>query len=277
MTMHDDIPHLMAEQVQQHGPWTAANFELSPGTYTIRNGIVRDEVKLRRLIQLLSDLSRKPLNTLRILDLACLEGLYAVELALHGATVVANDIRLRNVAITAFVKEMLGAERLEIRHDDVRNLSKARYGEFDVVLCQGILYHLDTPASFALLENIHDVCTGFVVIDTHYATKGTEFRSFRGQQYRGSVTTEHSPGSSAEQKMTKLWASIDNEESFWFCRDSLYNLLADIGFSSVFECHWPSFLAQEPTRAVFVAMRGSSIPIRSTTLINSVPHDRYPL
>ena len=48
-------------------------------------------VKVRRIMQLTRDLARRPFEDLRILDLGCGEGVYAIEAALRGAQVVALD------------------------------------------------------------------------------------------------------------------------------------------------------------------------------------------
>jgi hypothetical protein len=39
-------------------------------------------VKLKRIVQMIKDISGTKIENLRILDLACLEGQYAIELAL---------------------------------------------------------------------------------------------------------------------------------------------------------------------------------------------------
>ncbi|MBC1220039.1 bifunctional 2-polyprenyl-6-hydroxyphenol methylase/3-demethylubiquinol 3-O-methyltransferase UbiG, partial [Nostoc sp. UCD120] len=85
---------------------------------------------------------------MRILDLGCLEGLYSIGLALHGATVVGIEGREVNFQKAKFAKECLGLNNLEFIQDDVLNLSPEKYGYFDIVLCCGILYHLNVPEVF---------------------------------------------------------------------------------------------------------------------------------
>ena len=102
----------------------------------------------------MSDLAKRPISELRILHLACLEGQYAVEFARQGAQVVAIEGREANIEKARFSKRALGLDNLELIHGDVRDLSRERHGSFDIVLCLGILYHLDrrtfSPSSSAL-------------------------------------------------------------------------------------------------------------------------------
>jgi predicted RNA methylase len=74
-----------------------------------------------------------------VLDLACLEAHYAIEFALHGARAVGIEYRDESLAKARFAKEHLRLDKLELFKDDVRNLSRERYGEFDLVICSGIL------------------------------------------------------------------------------------------------------------------------------------------
>ncbi|MBI3796935.1 MAG: methyltransferase domain-containing protein, partial [Deltaproteobacteria bacterium] len=93
----------------------------------------------------MQDFLHQPLHNLRVLDLGCLEGMYALEFAQHGAQVLGIEGRLANIEKARFAKRVLGFSNCDFVQDDVRNLSLAKYGDFDVVLCCGILYHLDAP------------------------------------------------------------------------------------------------------------------------------------
>src|SRR5262249_350381 len=127
----------------------------------------------------------KPLDTVRVLDLACLEGLHSVEFALNGAKVVGVEGREANLAKARFTKDALSLGNLELVHDDVRNLSRERYGEFDVVLCLGILYHLDTPDVMKLAKNLAEVCTRVAIIDTHLRYGGRGLLRLERQSVSG--------------------------------------------------------------------------------------------
>jgi 2-polyprenyl-3-methyl-5-hydroxy-6-metoxy-1,4-benzoquinol methylase len=242
--------------IEKFGPWSAHNIHLGAGVYTIGDSIVGDEIKLRRIVQSVADVAQKPISALRILDLACLEGLYAAEFARHGAEVVGVEIREANIEKARFAKEILGLQNLTFMQDDVRNISVQRYGHFDVVLCLGILYHLDAPDIFSFLERMSEVCRAFAVIDTHI---GAAERShlYKGKTYWGSAYAEHALEATPEHKAKQLWASIDNPASFWFTRPSLLNALTHVGFTSIYECHTPPEPQKPADRVTLVAIKGS--------------------
>jgi len=245
------------EFVERYGDWTAHDILLGEGIST-RGGLVSgDEHRLRRVVQIVSDLVAQPIAELRVLDLACLEGLYSVEFAKRGAEVVGIEGREANVAKARFAQEALGLDSLEFLHDDVRNLSAATHGEFDVVLCIGILYHLDAPDVFAFLERLGEVCRRLAVIDTHVALSPRSVRSHAGHEYRGISFVEHSAASAPEAREESVWASLDNPRSFWPTRPSLLNALERAGFTSVYECELPARPGEQRDRATFVAVKGA--------------------
>lgn len=256
--------------VERFGPWSAHNIRLEGDVYTMGKGVTGDEIKLRRILQCVSDIARRPLDSLRILDLACLEGLYAVELARHGARVVGIEGREANIEKARFAKEVLALESLELVQDDVRNLSKEKYGSFDVVLCLGILYHLDVPDVFSFLERMAEVCRGFVLIDTHVGSPAKSCLHV-GRNYWGSTYREHDVDSTPATRAKQLWASLDNPVSFWLSRASLYNALLHAGFTSVYECHIPPEPAKPVDRITLLAMRGQRQNLLGSPLLSAQP------
>ena len=198
------------EVVARHGPWTAHNMELADGLFTISPAPAGDEVKLRRVVQLVSDLLGGQLAGARVLDLACLEGMYALELARRGARVTAIEGREQNLAKAQFAATALGLE-VDFQLGDVRQLSRQEHGEFDVVLCLGILYHLDAPDVFVFLERLAEVCDGLCVLDTHVTDSTAERFSHGGRSYRGRSFAE--PDTSDPLAQDTLWASLDNPRS----------------------------------------------------------------
>jgi SAM-dependent methyltransferase len=194
---------------------------------------------LKRIVQIVADTAGKPIDEMRVLDLGCLEGLYAVEFALRGAEVVGIEGRETNLVKANFAKETLGLDRLSFALDDARKLSKEKYGEFDVALCLGLLYHLDAPDVFEFVERVAEVTRRVCIIDTHVSVKPDKSVSYKGHEYRGWAYREHEAQATNEQRAKALWSSLKDEFSFWLSRPSLYNLLLDSGFTSAYACHAP--------------------------------------
>ena len=221
-----------------------------------------------RINQIVIDYSRKPLSESRILDLACLEGDFSAEFAFRGAEVVGIEGRRINLERA---NARFSFPTLKFIQDDVRNLSREKYGKFDVVLCMGILYHLDEPDCFKLLESIAGVCTGFAVIDTHISFTGNEIVTYKDHEYRGWHYIEYKNKPNAEQQEKSTWASINNVKSFWPTKPSLINALIDAGFNSVYECQYPAWNDIPADRVALIALKGNkekilAVPFEETIL-----------
>jgi hypothetical protein len=209
--------------------------------------------------------------------------MYSVELARHGATVIAIEGRSANLERARFARKALGLESLELVQDDVRNLAAAKYGYFDVVLCLGILYHLDAPDVFRFLEQVAGVCTGFAIIATHTSLFPDECHTYKGQTYWGSSYQEHDPESTPEEREKAIWASLHNPRSFVFTSASLFNGLARAGFTSAFQCRIPPQTIYEYPAAkggmdwaTFVAVKGVRATLRSAPLLNDRAWEELP-
>jgi len=202
-------------------------------------------------VQVVSDLTKKPVAHLRILDLASLEGIYSFEFAAWGAQVTGIEGRQSNLDKAEVLREKLNLPVSFIK-DDVRNLSVERHGKFDVVLCLGILYHLDAPDILPFLKRVNEVCSDFAVIDTHVALRPRE----RFGKYLGWYFTEYVRQPAPAEEESSSWASIGNMRSFWPTKPSLVNALADAGFSSVIEVHYPAMNDMPADRVTLVAFKG---------------------
>lgn len=227
--------------------------------------------RLARIVQMVSDAARKPLSELRILDLASLEGRFSAEFACRGANVLGIEGRRSNVDRA---QARYSLPNLRFVHDDVRNVCREKYGEFDVVLCLGILYHLDAPDCFKLLRVIAEVCTGTAIIDTHFSLRRDQIVTYRGQQYAGWKFTEYSYEPTPEQTERSKWASIGNLRSFWPTKPSLVNAIADAGFNSVYECQYPAWNDIPTDRVALVAMKGSKERILSAEFDPGILEER---
>jgi SAM-dependent methyltransferase len=247
---------------QQHGGWTAHNIRLADGVYTIGPGHSGSEDAVKRVTQIVTDLAQVPLSELRVLDLGALEGQYGLELAQRGADVLAIEGREPSVRKCEFAKRALGLDNIEFELGDVRALTKDSHGEFDVVLCLGLLYHLDAADVFPFLRSIAEMCTSLLVLETRVSLSPRETHRFEGREYHGSSYAE--PDTSAARTDTEtLWASLDNPRSFMFTRPSLFNVLRHLGFTSAYECSIPAQTRLWPDRGTFVAVRGEPLELSS--------------
>lgn len=244
--------------IDRYGPWTASNIHLGGEVYTIGRDRPCVHSRMVRFGQIIADLSGRPLSELRILDLGCHEGEYAVEFARRGARVVGVEGRRANFEKARLAKNALGLEKLQLECADVRNISVQKYGTFDAVLCSGILYHLDRPDVVAFLESIGAMCSRCVLVDTHISFRAGESFAYKGRKYWGRKFIEHHRKSSPRDREESGWASLDNVASFWLTRPSLYNALTAAGFTSVLECHVPPVFGPAADRIAVAGIKGNA-------------------
>jgi len=244
---------------RQYGEWTY-DIPLPYDVWT-RGNLQIPHTRLKRIVQVVNDLSQKQLSESRVLDLGCLDGIFSIEFAKHGASTVGVEIREANIKKAAFCKDALGLTNLEFRQDDVRNISLESYGRFDAIVCSGILYHLPAVDAIKLIYTMFEIVDRVVVIDTEVALTPIDRFAFGGNQYWGRVFREHADDATADEKSKRLRASADNPTSFWFTRPSLVNILTRAGFSSVYECFVPAHLnfgkpgLERRNRCTFVALK----------------------
>lgn len=255
--------HLLATLLdirKKHGAWRSHNIHLGHGVYTIDGAkIGGDAFKLRRFLQIASD-HFGTFDGLKVLDLACLEGLFGLEFAARGANAVGIEVRESSLAKARFARDALGLHnRMKFHQDDVRNVSLRSYGRFDLVIASGILYHLEANDAATLLASLAEM-SKMTIIDTRYSMRAIHNATLTdGRIVFGSYFREHEPGTSKEAKVESAEASIDNEQSFWFTRASLVNLMREAGFTTVFEAHVPGSKNKAVDRITVVGTRGKKV------------------
>ena len=248
--------------------WTRGNLQIA-------------HTRLRRLLQVVSDLSRKPLSECRILDLGCLDGMFSIEFALHGAETIGVEVREANFKRAVFCKEALELDNLEFRHEDVRHMSLEAYGKFDAIVCSGILYHLPALDAIHLINKMYQMAKRIVVIDSHVSLLPQERFVYEGEDYWGVTYREYPDDTPPEVIEKAVYSSADNPTSFWFTRPSLINLLAKAGFSSVYECFNPMHLddrkpgMETVDRCTFAAIKDQICEIKTSPAVNR-RHEKWP-
>lgn len=230
-------------------------------------------LKVRRIMQVISDLSGKPFHDLSILDCACGEGVYAIEAGLRGAQISALDARSQRMDFGRQFALRLGLDNVTFDLADVRDVSVSTHGQFDAILFLGILYHLDVPDAFEVLQNLAAMCKKLLIIDAHIATAGIENTTFNGRTYRGHKIREHDDDASDAERQSKVLQSIDNTFSWYFEPDSLVELLVDLGFTTVLECKAPLEPFKADNRVTLIAMKATPVAVSTYPWVNGMTPD----
>ncbi len=253
-------------------PWTAYNIRLTPAVTTLPGApdFLRTDRRLLGILRTLAVLYRGDLTGLRVVDLGCLEGGFALALAQRGARVLAIDARQANLDKVRLLIEHFELGNLEVACADVKEFTRERYGDFDVVLCLGLLYHLDRPVAW--LQQAAAVTRAVLIVDTHLAPDddaivdldprlaclgALERRDENESVTEGRWFQELSP---APDPLRGRWAAFSNAASFWLTRASLVGALRRAGFDAVFEQQdWiadaHAVYARNLARAMFVAVK----------------------
>lgn len=237
--------------VSELGKFEAHNIQLSENVFTIGKDSIGGNGRHGRFVALATSLYGEDLSGLRVLDLACLEGKTAIEFAKRGATSVGVEIRDHHLDKARGVAKALGLSNASFVTDDIRNVSPEKYGMFDIVICSGILYHLDQPDVFETVKNISRCCSKLIIIDTSTSLVARKKVQWGGNEYSGRFAVEHNPGDDENTKLERTWASIDNEKSFYLTKASLINLMTVSGASCVSQLHMPFKYAEGHPRVTY--------------------------
>ncbi|MGB7492774.1 MAG: methyltransferase domain-containing protein [Candidatus Acidiferrum sp.] len=248
--------------------FTAHNIRLDDGTLTKPDYGYSMEaypwfVSARRILETVFPGDKKHL---RLADLGCLEGGYAVEFARMGFQVLGIEVRDANIAACNYVKSKTSLPNLVFVKDNAWNIGN--HGMFDVLFCCGLLYHLDQPKKF--LETLSSVTTKLMILQTHFSTdtfiarcladvnssprllsllpvwakkalaKTTTDKFFlsrlsENEGLAGRWQTEFANDESFERRDTAKWGSWDNRRSFLIQREFLLQAIQDVGFDCVLE------------------------------------------
>jgi tRNA (mo5U34)-methyltransferase len=98
-------------------------------------------------------------------DLACHQGFFSTELARRGAQrVLGIDARPEHVADAKLIAHTLGMPQVEIAQSVVHAVSAERFGRHDLVLCFGLIYHLENPVG--ALRVARELCRDTCLVET---------------------------------------------------------------------------------------------------------------
>jgi SAM-dependent methyltransferase len=257
-------------KIEQKKPtFTGHNIRLNDDEYTMpevateRVGLGTPDYTNERLAHVKSVLEHHfPRNkeTKRIADLGCFEGGMSVEIARMGFETLGLEARQCNIDACKYVKSKVKLSNLSFVRDVAINLPK--YGEFDGIVCNGLLYHLDEPKKF--LQTIAPLVRTVLIIDTHFAldediqTKFNLSKLATNEGLAGRWFEEFLPETDYSRREEMRASSWDNHKSFWILKSELVKTLYQIGFDAVEEkTHRESLL-----RSTFTASK-SHKPLQS--------------
>ncbi|RTZ74097.1 MAG: hypothetical protein DSZ00_00790 [Gammaproteobacteria bacterium] len=149
----------------------------------------------------------------RVLDLGCNAGFWSLNAIKAGCDFVLGiDGRRMHIEQAEFVFETkdIDPARYCFEHHNLFELDFSTLDEFDIVLCLGLLYHVNRPIE--LFQRIASVNTDFLLIDT--AVDGSDASILRLVH----ETTED-PRNSAE-----------NELVFWPSRRAVFDMVRLFGY-----------------------------------------------
>ena len=107
------------------------------------------------------------MNGMRVLDIGTADGFYAFECEQRGAAeVIAIDYQKADVHGFATAASLLGS-KADHRVDNLYNLTPERYGQFDIVLFMGLIYHLPDPMLGLMILRSLLKPGGIAAVETH--------------------------------------------------------------------------------------------------------------
>lgn len=117
-----------------------------------------------------------------ILDLGCLEGAQSFFLLKKLAIerIVGLEGRELNIQKAEYIKKILKIRNIDFYKLDVENEGLQKFGHFDVILCLGILYHLQKP--WKLIKKMSQISDN-AFIWTHYAEDDKASSKINSYQY----------------------------------------------------------------------------------------------
>ena len=267
MNAHDPIHHQLEQASEEEQRailklgFTSHNIPLGGGRSTLEDKgvvLIGDDPRTLMIRRVLAETGRVPRADPisesvrpRLLDLGALEAGLSFEMVRLGYDVVCVEGRRENIEKCRAVRDYFELETMDVVHADVRAIHPESHGRFDVILCCGLLYHLEKPFSF--LSGLHRLLRpgGALFLDTHIApVDETELHqsSFSGalsplgpsaepeaSGLIGRRFVEHASVEAAQEE-AHPWSSIGNEVSFWPTRDSLLVGLETAGFTAIFDC-----------------------------------------
>ena len=231
----------MLEEIRQL-EWTNHNIQLTPSDFTVspEAKCIEEDPRVLALKKHLPVFLKRDFRELMLLDLGCFEGGISLEMAKMGFQVLGIEGRRSNFVKAKLIERYFGMGNLRFVEADVKTLSKDMTGPLDIILCCGLLYHLDDP--FSCLEKLFSLLNrpGMFFLDTHFAPLDSHLNAcvFKNE-LSDRVTLAHEKGRYEgrwyNEDIDHEWAAVSNAKSFWPTHRDLVRALYHVGFSSIYE------------------------------------------
>lgn len=87
-----------------------------------------------------------------VIDIACHQGFYSTQLARRGArSVLGIDARQDHIEDAELIRQAYALDNLRFEQHDIYETKPDDLGTFDVVVCYGLLYHVEHPVGLLRL------------------------------------------------------------------------------------------------------------------------------
>jgi O-antigen chain-terminating bifunctional methyltransferase/kinase len=143
-----DLPALVAALPERYQPiFGHAEFDA---------GASRDCRDRLAVVEQVIDALREALGrTVRVLDVGCAQGYFALSLAARGAAVTGVDRLASNIAVCrALAAESAGVDVRFVEADAAQELRSVEAGEYDVVLALSVLHHMCHEQGLAAVQDL---------------------------------------------------------------------------------------------------------------------------
>ncbi|MCE9616379.1 MAG: DUF1698 domain-containing protein [Lentisphaerae bacterium] len=154
-----DRPALSPDEIRRQiatRPFWWHRIEVAPGIFTPGHKDTPGELKQRIGLP-------ERLDGMTVLDIGAAEGFYAFECERRGARVTSVDRGSAEDSGLGLVRRLLGS-RVEHVACSIYNLDPKVVGQFDLVLCLGVIYHLRYP--LLALDVLHGLCKGSMILES---------------------------------------------------------------------------------------------------------------
>ena len=264
----NSIQAQMSRLKESCGPWTAHNILLPNGITTMPGNSNQRYLQRSYLYHHLYKTWSQPRRRLyfrspTVLDIGCLEGGIAIHFASMGFNTVGVDIRETNLKKADFASKALGLQHKckWICGDVCDETLWSSFGKFDLIVCGGLLYHLDGSNIAFVINHMSRKLNncGLAVVDTNFVDKPSKtIEMDTGLKVYGQDWIEHSDNDSLTERMPRSWSSLNINKAFWLTERSLCNVLVSYGFTDVIKPMYPYHEWGHKCRDVYICRVGST-------------------